>query len=232
MRIKVLGENPDVKGKSFEKLMVTILDRLGYDDIITRIHTTGMELDIEAKHKVTKNPLICECKAFDQPIGTSHLTDFLGKIVHEETDTITPDGKFFSLSGFIGTASKWYDELKPTTKERFKIYGNEGVISLLNDSGLLLPSEHIDKIIRKNTEYSLGERYGVFFESYLYIVQILKIGGSASHYIILTAEGEIVHKTIEEAVVKLDETLQSLTRIDLAILEKVTLNLLETKECF
>jgi hypothetical protein len=39
--------NSDLKAKSFEKFMQ--LDRLGYTNFKTRVHTTGMEFDIEAK---------------------------------------------------------------------------------------------------------------------------------------------------------------------------------------
>jgi hypothetical protein len=47
--IKIVAPNSDLKGKSFERFMQLVLDKLGYGNIKVRVHTTGMELDIEAR---------------------------------------------------------------------------------------------------------------------------------------------------------------------------------------
>lgn len=51
LEIKIIAPNPDLKGKSFEKFMQLVLDKLGYGNFKVRVHTTGMELDIEARIK-------------------------------------------------------------------------------------------------------------------------------------------------------------------------------------
>ncbi len=64
-------------------------------------------------------------------------------------------------------------------------------------------------------------------ESGIYVIQLLLIGGKPHSYIILTREGDLVDKTIQDEIARLDSTINSLTIIDLPILEKIILNLLD-----
>lgn len=47
--LNVLADSRQEKRSAFERLMGLILDELGYTDIGTKVHSTGMELDIEAR---------------------------------------------------------------------------------------------------------------------------------------------------------------------------------------
>jgi Tetratricopeptide repeat len=81
--------------------------------------------------------------------------------------------------------------------------------------------------IKSNTNLSLGDSYLVYTEPGLFVVQILLVGGKPSHYLMMTGSGELVHRTIESEILKLDKTLRSLIRFDLKILESVILKLLD-----
>jgi tetratricopeptide (TPR) repeat protein len=224
--LRVLG-NSDSKGKTLEKLVATILDKEGYGEIKTRVHAIGMELDLDAIDKVSNEPLLCECKAQAEQTGTGDLTDFLGKLAYHDSSTSLTKGKFLSLSGFNGIALKWYSTLNDRDRSRLELYDGDKIVMILRKHGLLLSDDSLDRIIRKNTEYAFGERYIVSFESYLYVIQILRIGGSASHYLILTSEEELVNRAIEKEIVELDEILRGLTKIDLKVLEEATISLLD-----
>jgi tetratricopeptide (TPR) repeat protein len=227
LNIRILGESADIRGKAFEGLMFLVLEKLNYGNIKNRVHSIGMEFDLDAKHNDTGKPVLCECKAKEDQIGTTDLELFLAKLVHEDTDTSLTEGKFFSTSGFSGTAAKWHQTLLTVQKQRFKIYDSDGIIEILWQNGLILSDDKYDAIIRSHTKYQLGDRRIVYYDSQLYVVQTLRTGGAASHFMILTNEGELVNKQVEDAIVRLDFDLRSLSRID-AIQEKVILALLDS----
>ena len=152
----MLADSTQEKGSAFERLMVLILDKLGYTDIRTKVHTTGMELDIEARHKVTGRSVLCECKAHVEEIGTDELKKFLGTLAHERSIHKDELGMFFSLSGFKGTARRWYDELDDEHKEFLKIYDNFGIFELLKQADVIIDEQEIKTIIEKNTDNVLG----------------------------------------------------------------------------
>lgn len=208
--------------------MTVILDKLGYRDFMINVRTTGMELDIHAKHKVTNEQILCECKAHDHEIGPQDLNDFFGKLNHQRSNNPSLKGLFFSVSGFSGSALKYHEELNDIDKENFRIYGNSEIMNLLRDANLFISDEKLDNKIKDNTaDYYLGERYVVYFEAGIYIIQLLLVAGKARNYIILTKEGDLVDKTIQDEIAKLDSTIKSLKIIDLPILEKIILNLLD-----
>ncbi len=196
LKIRILASSPQEKGKSFELFMETILDRMSFTDFRTNIHKTGIELDIKAKHKVIDEQILCECKAHDEQIATPDLNDFYGKLSHERSKNKQLTGLFFSISGFNGTALEYYNEISDDDKRTFKIFGNKEIISFLRTAGIFTPDDKFEQKIRDNTSYTLGEKYLVYFESALYLVQLLTIGGKATNYIILTSQGDLVDKTI------------------------------------
>jgi hypothetical protein len=93
-----------------------------------------------------------------------------------------------------------------------------------------MSQEKLDERIKNITPLDLGERYIVYLDAGLFIVQLLLVGGKPNHFVILTGKGQLAHRTIESEILELDNTLRSLTRIDLDILEKVTLSLLDMSE--
>jgi hypothetical protein len=75
-----------------------------------------------------------------------------------------------------------------------------------------------------------GQRYFVFFDSELYLVQLINVAGKSRSYIILTAAGAMVDANIRQQISELDLQINSLEEFDLDILDKVALNLLDLKK--
>src|SRR5947209_4483044 len=115
MDVRILARSRQRKGELFERLMMIALDTQGYHKFRPRINYTGMEIDIKAEHKVSKEQLLCECKAHFKPIGSRSLTDFLGKLTMKRSKNPTMRGIFASLSGFSSNAFETYDnDLNPS----------------------------------------------------------------------------------------------------------------------
>lgn len=232
LEIKIIAPNPDLKGKSFEKFMQLVLDKLGYGNFKVRVHTTGMELDIEAKDKVYGQPILCECKAHEHEIDTGELLKFFGKLCHQRSNDKSLKGKFFSISGFSGTALKNYEELNNEDKEIFSIYGNNEILELLRTNQIVASNEEINTKIMANISggYESGKRYFVFFSSELYLVQLINIAGKPRSYIVLSSSCEMVDPSIRNQISSLDPLIASLEEFDLEILDKVAINLLDLKK--
>jgi tetratricopeptide (TPR) repeat protein len=230
LSIKILARNSDLKGKSFEEFMYLLLDKLGYRNFILRAYSTGMEFDIKANHKEKKQSILCECKAHEKEMDTGELLRFFGKLCHERSKNRLLKGMFFSVSGFNGTALKNYSELSED-KTIFELYGNNEIVELLRTSGVFASNEEIEKSVNLHSNrYPLGKRYLVYFESNIYLVQLINIAGLPRNYIILTARGEIVNKSVRDNITTLDTQLNSLEQLDLAIIDEVLLALLDNRE--
>ncbi len=208
--------------------MFLVLSKLRYKDIKKRVHSIGMEFDLDAVHTDTLKPVICECKALEYQVSTGDIQTLIAKLVHEDNDASLMEGMFFSTSGFTGTAAKWYETLPETHKQRLKLYDADAISQVLRDNGFLLTDEKYDEMVRKHTSYQMGDRYTVYYDSHLYVVQTLRTGGASTHFMILTNEGEPINKKTEDAIIRLDPGLRSLSHIDI-IQEKLILALLDAE---
>lgn len=231
MELRIIAETPQEKGKSFERLMGMVLDKLGYTDVHYDIHATGIEIDVKAKHKVTNNLLICECKAHEQSIASADLTSFYGKFHIEKGRNPASQGYFFSTSGFNGTATEWYEQNIPSEdKPQFKIFNNDQIIALLIKSGLLIEDKDLESRIKSQINHPLDERYVAVFESRLYVVQIFKISDSEKRFVVYAGDGSLASRNTHEQLSKLDSKLTSIPLVNLEILDKVLINLLDLKQ--
>jgi hypothetical protein len=184
-----------------------------------------MELDIEARNKEYGEPILCECKAHEQEIDTGELLKFFGKLCHQRSNNN-------SISGFSGTALKNYEELNNEDKEIFSIYGNNEILELLRTNQIVASDEEINTKIMLNIGggYVLGKRYFVFFNSELYLVQLINVAGKPRNYIILSSSCEMVDPSIRQQISSLDSLTGSLQEFDLEILDNVAINLLDLKK--
>jgi hypothetical protein len=79
-RINIFGRSSHSKGLAFENLMGLVLNSLGYTNVIRRSMRPGLEIDLEADHKALNIHLLCECKAYKNPIASRPLRDFFAII--------------------------------------------------------------------------------------------------------------------------------------------------------
>jgi tetratricopeptide (TPR) repeat protein len=149
MRITVAGRTNQEIGNLLEQLITELLGKLGFADFIRNAHKTGTEVDIRAHHRVTRAPLICECKARTAPTGAPSLRLFHSEFMRARRKDKRCHGLFISTSGFTGTAREWYAELDKTTQTELTIVDQAGLLELLVQSQLLLPQEAITALIRE-----------------------------------------------------------------------------------
>jgi Holliday junction resolvase-like predicted endonuclease len=112
MLIRALGENSHAIGQSFERLIDVVLYKSGYRNIQTDIHTTGTEIDLTANNLLTKNPLICQCKAKRDKTHSAELRLFYGDYKKEKARNNDLVGLFLFKSDLIqqqcvGTTNWW-----------------------------------------------------------------------------------------------------------------------------
>jgi tetratricopeptide (TPR) repeat protein len=228
MNLKILAETSQQKGKQFERLMAMILDKSGYTNFRFDIHATGMELDIKANHKVTNDPITCECKAHQDEIASRELVTFYGKFNAEKGHSKLTKGFFFSTSGFNGTAVEWYEKSVPIyDKDNFKIFNNYEIIKLLIQTGFLISEEELEEKIKSHVNHKLEKRYIIFIEFRPYFVQIYRINEESQRFVILTGEGNLASRTIYDQILKLDSEISGIPMVNLEILDKVILSLLD-----
>lgn len=228
--IKILAESRQEKGKQFEGLMMKILDRMGYTDFRSRIYKTGVELDLKAWHKVTREPILCQCKAHKDSISSKPLRLSYGDYTKERKREDRLVGLFFSLSGFNSTALEWYDELDSTTKETFRIFQLQQILNLLRDSGMLVSDDLIIHKLETLGCFNLAERYIVYFNNAIYCIQLIPLVNEQKYgFNVVNDKGNIVSKLICNQIKNQDDELKDKELINLQAREKVILNLLDGK---
>ena len=112
----------------------------------------------------------------------------------------------------------------------FRIVGADRLVKMLRELEFLISDTEIIKIIKRYTQHFLDRRYLVYFEFQLFVVQLLKSNTHVSSYIILTGKGKIVDNITIDGIVKLDDSLQNLRRINPFVIDKIALNLLDLIE--
>lgn len=228
MELKILGETPQEKGKNFEQLMGLVLEKLDFTNIRLDVHETGIEIDIKADHKISQYPLIGECKAHEAKISSGPLTDFLGKHTIEFDKNHQTLGYFFSISGFSGTAWAWYEQnISSGKKSIFKVFDNSKIFSILQTLDLLIPEKQFVEKISNQIPHSLGERYAVYYDSRLFIVQIFRMKDDIERFVVYNGEGNIANQDISKKIKEIDQRLKSIPLVDLEITLKVHLNLMD-----
>lgn len=219
--IKILASNSNEKGDLFEDFTKKILDALGFHNFIKDVHKVGRELDIQANHKVTDEPILCECKAYDEKLGGDHLSKFYGVYEHEYKLNKRLKGLFFSLSGFKDTLIDYYNEKPKKVQERFKIYSDTDIERFLKDSKIVESVETIKYIVGRKIPYEISRIYLTVSKQGLLWVITFKSFGNETHFSILDKEGEEVSKLICDEISGMDDGSNGLELINLQARSKV-----------
>lgn len=110
-RLIVLSEGDDeasrrnARGHLFERFVAHLLHRFGYQPPSTsRLNVTadGIELDVTARHDLTSQPCIAECKAYRSPVPANALDAFYGKLAQARFATPNTHGFFVALPRLTG----------------------------------------------------------------------------------------------------------------------------------
>lgn len=110
-RLIVLSDGDDeasrrnARGHLFERFVAHLLHRFGYQPPSrSRLNVTadGIELDVTARHDLTSQPCIAECKAYRSPVPANALDAFYGKLAQARFSTPNTHGFFVALPRLTG----------------------------------------------------------------------------------------------------------------------------------
>ncbi|MDT5120598.1 MAG: hypothetical protein QOC96_80 [Acidobacteriota bacterium] len=193
------------KGKVFEEFISILLSRLGYEVVNRRVRKAGRELDIQAISKVTRSPVLIECKAESTPISSQDYNKFYGIYEHEAKRSTTGlTGLMISLSGFNSEVIANYEEKNEEDKQKFKIYGPDFVKERAIDARLIADDRTVQYLAKKSWPFDLGETILAITKPQLYRIQLLRKDGETTHFIVFRANCEdpteyeinLLHKTV------------------------------------
>jgi len=207
--------------------MEKVLDSAGYEDFRRGARKTGRQIDLYAKHKVTGHPIICECKAHKDPIGSGDLHKFYGIYDKEYRQNDKLVGLFFSLSGFGSTALAAYEEMSSNIRDRFLLRNGVFITSILRKTKVIASDDKLEHIITSKTKYGLGEKYLVYTRTGIYWIQLVLADNKTTHYIVLGPKGEEVPAYVCSEIESLDVRLGNLKLLDIHAMKKTLISLLD-----
>lgn len=126
----VLGKTADDKGAQLEAVVAVTLTEQGYEDVtVNLIEAGGNELDVVAVRAsplfgaVQHTPVICEAKAYRDPVGTPAWQRFLGKLFLARASDANAVGVLIALNGVNGNVEGSFRALRKTDTAVFIITG-------------------------------------------------------------------------------------------------------------
>lgn len=145
--VRVLGRNANHVGDLFELLMKELLARQGFASFVRNAYKTGAEIDLRAAHRVTAQPLLCECKARGRRLDTNAIKVFFAEWTKEHATDQRLYAFVISLSGYSGTARQWYLELDAGTRQQFALLDSDDLLRQLEDSGAILSAAGVVELL-------------------------------------------------------------------------------------
>lgn len=141
------------KGKILENLTRDILKQQQYE-VYETIRVTGMEIDVWAKHKITGQKILAECKAQNDSLSGEVISKLLGNVGLRNasagwlisTGPLSKDAK--------GIVSDWEDE-NNQKRSQLAFYTKDRIIDLLVDSHVIVSPDTISKKI--DEKFSLND---------------------------------------------------------------------------
>src|SRR5665647_1122184 len=193
MQFYILGNNSDDIGTQLEKLTCTMLDKLGFKNIIkNEIGSGGHEIDVRAEYIISglnginSKPLICECKAYKSAVSMTDWLKFLGKILVEETKG-NVEGYFIALSGVNGNVQGNYRDLRKYRNNITLITGDD-LIKQLSD---IFPIVNIVNIQKRIEQYTQRRPIEISLCYYNICVYFL-IGFSENEFTLISNNGKLI----------------------------------------
>lgn len=127
------------RGHLLKVFVAQLLSTQGYGEPRTEnlnVTSDGIELDLQATHRVTGQRLIAECKAYSSNIGAPMLTSFIGKFALAQMDDSHLNGLFVGLPRLTQPAREQAEEAQRKFPG-FRYIGSLDVCQLLEKASLL-----------------------------------------------------------------------------------------------
>jgi hypothetical protein len=205
------GETQKCKGDLLEGLASKFLKSQSYE-IETQLRITGVELDIEAKHKVSGKLIYVECKAHRETLSADNITKLLGTLdLHDKYQ----EGWLVS-AGPLGKDTKgiWSEwQTKPAEKRaRLTVFSPDKLVGTLIDSGVVVSPEGLETPAWCKTTQR-GQETVLFVSTLgLFWVQQILANGVPNEAIVYSAETGMLCSDIDllHRLAATDSTLKSL----------------------
>lgn len=139
-KVLVLPETPTDKGSLLERFLAHLLHQhFGYEHPHTdslNVNSEGVEIDVTAKHKLTGQLAMAECKAYERNVKAAELTNFYGKLAAERLDH--PD-TFGIVLAIPGLTSDGVEKAKSLERKdtHFKYINAKNITDLLLTEGTI-----------------------------------------------------------------------------------------------
>jgi Restriction endonuclease len=133
------GARQNARGHLFEDFVAHILHRYGYErPSRSRLNVTadGIELDVTARHQLTKEPSIAECKAYASAVPASALDAFYGKLHQARFREKETHGFFVALPRLTA----------PGDEQARNIDANDAGFTYLNAEAIVSILHELDEI--------------------------------------------------------------------------------------
>lgn len=194
MQLYILGNSSDDIGTQLEKLTCTILDKLGFKNIVkNEISSGGHEIDVRAEfispglNGNNSRPIICECKAYKLAVTMTDWLKFLGKVLVEETKG-NVDGYFIALSGVNGNVQGNYRDLQTHHRDNIKLVTGDNLIKQLSDIFQIVSIDNIQKRIEQYTQRRPIDISLCYYNMCVYFL----IGFSENEFTLFSNNGELI----------------------------------------
>lgn len=143
IQILILGdgsstnEQNNSKGHLLEQFFIHLLHIFGYENPKREnLNNTsaGIELDVTASHKLSRQPVLAECKAYSSPLQAKDLLAFYGKVTTERMEQPELFGFFVALPGLTAPAREQQKKIESHEKN-FRVLSSDTIIAALQDRG-------------------------------------------------------------------------------------------------
>ena len=196
MRLILLEQNKDKKGTLLETIVKVLLSSYGYDYVATNeIGSGGNEIDVVAEKRISNfggsqtYPLICECKAHENPVNMNDWLKFLGKDYKEKRKNSLSFGLMIALSDANGNVKG--DIRTENYQEDVKlIAGNELIEPIMSHYGLASITAIIN-IIKHWTNLTITDNNTPYWIVYF----------SDGTFTILDKDGQFLEKEMLENII-------------------------------
>ncbi|WP_392754714.1 DUF6650 family protein [Streptomyces sp. LN590] len=125
----------NARGHLFERFVARLLQAYGYEEPTAErlnVSADGIELDISAKHRLTGQPAIAECKAYSSPVKAGMLGTFHSKLVVSRFAKPTTHGFFVALPRLTAQGTE-QAQLISSHDSGFTVLTTTGVVEALRD---------------------------------------------------------------------------------------------------
>lgn len=191
MKLIILGENSDDKGTQLEQLTVKMLEHQGFVDIVPNKELAGSnEIDASA---VMMNriggrdvpiPVMCKCKAYNNPIILPDWLKFLGKLSIARKRNPQTIGLMIALNGANGAVMGCIEQ-DFNGDETVQLIANTGLVNILSEI-YKLPTANDIRIGFASSPFTVEDVFLVYYRKHFYWM----VSTMNNQYTILEGNGD------------------------------------------